>query len=572
MVIWDLDETFWGGTLTEGGITWRPENADIVRTLAQRGIVSTICSKNDPAPVQRILEQHGLQEYFVFADISWGSKGPRLAALVQAVQLRAESLLFIDDNPANRAEAAAFVPGLQIAGETIISTLANHSLLQGKPDPEMTRLAQYRLLERRHGAGKAAGSNEDFLRASGITVAFKNELEPHLDRVIELINRTNQLNFTKRRLPEDPQEARAELRKLLAQHNVQAGLLRVRDHFGDHGFAGFYALRTTPQPHLVHFAFSCRILGMGVETWLYRHIGRPTLRVAGEVLSDPIGDSRAVDWIGAEMSGAVPITADAPKPLRYILARGACDMRAVAHYCHLLTESMLEEFAFVRGRQHVSRASLMLAVQAMDGFPAAALADFAPMGLLREDVETALATGLPPGPGAWLMGFSTERDEVLFRHKATGALLPNAPAGLAGPPEAMMRGKRLGDADPALVAHMREKFEYFGHMTEAMLQDALRKVFSRAAADVRVFVTLSNTEGRNPDGSIRPLPGFARHNDLIRDVAADHPNVELILPRDFMTEAEHGALIPDPHHFDRMVYFRIFQHIASRINANPMPA
>ncbi|HTZ71140.1 MAG TPA: hypothetical protein VMB71_10865, partial [Acetobacteraceae bacterium] len=85
-----LDETFWRGTLTEGGIAWCPENADIIRTLAGRGIVSAICSKNDPEPIRRILRDHGLDEYFVFADISWHAKGPRLRALVETVQLRAE--------------------------------------------------------------------------------------------------------------------------------------------------------------------------------------------------------------------------------------------------------------------------------------------------------------------------------------------------------------------------------------------------------------------------------------------------------------------------------------------------
>ncbi len=569
MVIWDLDGTFWDGTLTEGGIIWRPENAAIVRTLAQRGILSTICSKNDPAPIMRLLEEHGLHEHFVFADMSWDPKGPRLAALVQAVQLRAESLLFIDDNPANRAEAAAFVPGLQIADETIIPELANHSLLQGKPDPDLSRLAQYRLLERRHVAQKASGGTQDFLRASGITVAFENDLEPHLDRVIELINRTNQLNFTKNRLPEDLGEARAELRKFLTQHNVQAGLLRVKDNFGDYGFAGFYALRAH---NLVYFAFSCRILGMGVETWLYRHIGRPALRVVGEVLSDPVGDDAPIDWIGAGISGAVPITADAPKPLRYVLARGSCDMRAIAHYCHGLADETVEEFAFVRGRQHVSRANLMLAVQAMDGFPEAALADFAPMGLLKEDLTTVLAADLPKGPGAWLMGFSTELQGVLFRHKATGTFLPNAPAGLEGSPEEMMRGERLGSADPALVAHVRDKFELFGRLPEPMFRDALRKVFSRAPADVTVFVMLSNTEARRADGSVRPMPAFARHNENIREVAADYPNVKLILPGDFMTEQQRATLVANPHHFDRMVYFRMFQHIASHINASHAPA
>ena len=51
LVIWDLDETFWKGTLTEGGITFSPENRDVVIALAERGIISTICSKNDLEPV-----------------------------------------------------------------------------------------------------------------------------------------------------------------------------------------------------------------------------------------------------------------------------------------------------------------------------------------------------------------------------------------------------------------------------------------------------------------------------------------------------------------------------------------
>jgi hypothetical protein len=47
LIIWDLDETFWHGTFTEGGITYRRENHDLVIALARRGVVSSICSNND---------------------------------------------------------------------------------------------------------------------------------------------------------------------------------------------------------------------------------------------------------------------------------------------------------------------------------------------------------------------------------------------------------------------------------------------------------------------------------------------------------------------------------------------
>jgi FkbH-like protein len=264
LVVWDLDDTFWGGTLSEVGIVWRECNAAIVRTLSRRGIINSICSKNDPAPVLAVLEQHGLRDHFVFPSISWDAKGPRLAALVQAVQLRAETILFIDDNPMNRAEALHFVPGLQVADETIVPRLLADPRLTGKADPDMTRLAQYRLLERRQqdqaeAEAAAGGDTTAFLRDSGITVSIEHDLEPHLDRAIELINRTNQLNFTKRRLPEDIGAARAELRKTLSDHSVQAGILRVHDRYGDYGYCGLYILlRNQLHPHgkLLHFAFS----------------------------------------------------------------------------------------------------------------------------------------------------------------------------------------------------------------------------------------------------------------------------------------------------------------------------
>ena len=47
LVVWDLDETFWKGTLSEEGITPIIGNIELVKQLAQRGIISSVCSKND---------------------------------------------------------------------------------------------------------------------------------------------------------------------------------------------------------------------------------------------------------------------------------------------------------------------------------------------------------------------------------------------------------------------------------------------------------------------------------------------------------------------------------------------
>lgn len=72
LVIWDLDETFRQGTLTEGGNTrYVQEHHDLVIELARRGIMSSICSKNYHETVKEVLTDAGLWDYFIFPSISW---------------------------------------------------------------------------------------------------------------------------------------------------------------------------------------------------------------------------------------------------------------------------------------------------------------------------------------------------------------------------------------------------------------------------------------------------------------------------------------------------------------------
>ena len=242
LVIWDLDETFWKGTLSEGGIReYVQDHHDLVIELARRGIMSSICSKNDFEQVKTVLEARGLWEYFVFPSVDWSPKGARIANLIEAVQLRASTILFIDDNHANRGEAEAAAPGIQVADETMIASLRDHPLLRGKRDEDLTRLKQYKLLEEKaEGRTRFGGDNRKFLEQSAIRVRIESELDDKLDRIIELVNRTNQLNFTKQRWPEDLDEARRLLSQALNQFDTRAGLVEVEDRYGKYGYCGFF--------------------------------------------------------------------------------------------------------------------------------------------------------------------------------------------------------------------------------------------------------------------------------------------------------------------------------------------
>ena len=203
LVIWDMDETFWRGVISEGWASWRVENERLVKELAARGVISSICSHNDEKPVLEVLKRHGIREFFVFVRISWEPKGPLIAAIIQEAQLRAENVLFVDDQPRNLAEAKAACPEIKVAGPDDIHFLFRAVEACPAQDSELKRLGQYQVLERKNrdqamviSEGK---SRETFLAETRITIRHITDVAAHSERVHTIINRTNQLNFTKRR-------------------------------------------------------------------------------------------------------------------------------------------------------------------------------------------------------------------------------------------------------------------------------------------------------------------------------------------------------------------------------------
>jgi FkbH-like protein len=318
LVVWDLDETFWHGTLSEGEVTIDEVNAGIVRTLNRRGIVNSICSKNDHGAVQDRLTSEGLWDEFVFASINWTPKGQRIAELIEHAQLRPANVLFVDDNVQNLQEARYFVPDLQIAEPTVLPQLLSLPQLKGKDDSALTRLAQYRVLEQKfQDRASSASSNDDFLRSCQIRVELVRAEEGDLERLLELINRTNQLNYTKRRLGAE------QLREMILDPTRETKYVRVADKYGDYGICGIYSLAAG---HLSDFLFSCRILDMGVEKWLYEQLGRPTLQITGDVAT-PLTDTGAVDWIqvGSTQAHVQPQLASSGP----VMLKGGCDLTPV---------------------------------------------------------------------------------------------------------------------------------------------------------------------------------------------------------------------------------------------------
>lgn len=320
LVIWDMDDTFWKGTISEyAQIEFVENNINIVKELVDRGIMNSISSKNDFETVKNKLDAVGIFDLFVFPVINWESKGMQIKNIISNMGLRDNNVLFIDDNPTNLNEAKFYCPNLNVESPNVLDNLLKNKFLKGKADFEHKRLKQYKVLEKKVEAKSLAESNEKFLYDSNIRCLVQYDCINNIERIYELVNRTNQLNFTKKRIEKE------ELETLLRSSAYACGYVSVDDKYGDYGIVGFYALNKN-ENRLEHFLFSCRTIGVGVEQWVYNYLGCPDLCVVGDTVNK-VEPNVDIPWINVKTSNNLNrIENDNVKKNCNILIRGGCDL------------------------------------------------------------------------------------------------------------------------------------------------------------------------------------------------------------------------------------------------------
>lgn len=321
LIIWDMDETFWDGIISEGDVIIPEGHLILINNLTDCGIVNSICSKNDYSVVKNELEKYGIFNQFVFVSVNWKPKGNRVKHIIEDMHLRTENVLFIDDNHSNREEVRFMCPGIMIAAENEIDDLCEYAKNAEHKDPEHKRLHQYQLLEEKKNESTQFESNIDFLKHSNIRLKICHDCDAQIDRIHDLLLRANQLNFTKLRSSKD------ELQAMFADSSVECAYIEVSDKFGEYGIVGFYAIQNN---RLIHFTFSCRTLGMGIEQYVYNHLNRPQLNKVGEVISD-LSTIDLPDWINQidnKNENAAPCTSDTDLQIKEhtVLVKGPCDL------------------------------------------------------------------------------------------------------------------------------------------------------------------------------------------------------------------------------------------------------
>ncbi len=283
LVIVDLDNTLWGGVI--GDLGW--QNVQLgghdyageafldfqraLKSLRNRGILLAIVSKNEESVALEALSKHPEMllrpEDFAAWRINWKDKAANVTEVIAELNLGLQSAVFIDDNPVERARVREALPEVYVPEWPDDKTLFASHLLEldcfdsaFSTAEDASRNQTYSIGKQRELLKQTVSSVEEWLLCLDTEVTIEEVSDSSRVRVVQLLNKTNQMNLSTRRLSEQ------ELQLWLHQGRRKLWTFRVKDKFGDSGLTGILSLEIESDTAcIVDFVLSCRVMGRNVE-------------------------------------------------------------------------------------------------------------------------------------------------------------------------------------------------------------------------------------------------------------------------------------------------------------------
>jgi FkbH-like protein len=285
-LVLDLDNTLWGGTIgddgLEGIVLGEGSAAGeaylalqrYAKQLKERGVILAVCSKNDAAIAEAAFRDHPemllrRSDIAVFA-ANWNDKAENLKCIASQLNIGLDSLVFVDDNPAERARIRQSLPMVAVPempedAAQYVRCLADAGYFEAiafTPE-DRQRTEQYAANVKREAQLALSESVDDFLRHLEMVVEFGPFTPVNLVRVTQLINKTNQFNTTTRRYSAE------EIANLAGATELVTLQFRLSDRFGDNGIVSAMILRPDSDERGVleieNWVMSCRVFGRQLE-------------------------------------------------------------------------------------------------------------------------------------------------------------------------------------------------------------------------------------------------------------------------------------------------------------------
>lgn len=287
----DLDNTLWGGVIGDDGITGielGPETAtgrifsDIqshILKLKERGVLLAVASKNEEQNAKEAFDHPS--SILKWSDFSvhkanWHNKSANMQDIANSLNINLDSLVFIDDNPIERAEVRTALPMITIPDcgqnpeDFLRALLALDPFNQNTSvtEEDLIRNASFQDNHKREKLMLETTNHANFLKKIGTTISVGPPEEHEYARCLQLTNKTNQFNMTGKRL------TAGEFKKILVDPSKYIFVARIADLFGNYGLTGImYLHRKGGQAHIDNWLMSCRVFSKTAEHAMFAAVG-----------------------------------------------------------------------------------------------------------------------------------------------------------------------------------------------------------------------------------------------------------------------------------------------------------
>lgn len=272
-VIVDLDNTMWNGVIRDVGV----ENIEIgidkerfrwnvLAILYARGILIGVISKNDSyleTDIKAFIKPHLAGTEFVCFKLNWNDKWENLAEVQQQLNIGLDSIAFIDDNQFEREQMKAMLPDVRVYDENIFEQLLY--LPEFQPEfitEESKKRTKFYIQQNQRSQVQSTMARDDFLEQCRFKIDISKMKPFEVDRVTELIQRTNQLNTSIKRYTKE------QIIALSRDNSCDIFAANVSDKFGDYGLVGVCIAFGKEEVYEIDtLLFSCRVMSKGVEDY-----------------------------------------------------------------------------------------------------------------------------------------------------------------------------------------------------------------------------------------------------------------------------------------------------------------
>ncbi|MGF7182416.1 HAD-IIIC family phosphatase [Tunturiibacter psychrotolerans] len=285
-LVLDLDNTLWGGVVGDDGVQNLILGHDhpvgeafldfqrYVKDLQRRGVILAVCSKNDIENAKEGFSHPDsilkLDDFSAFK-ANWSSKSENIREIAAELNIGLDSIVFIDDNPAERAQVADQLP--EVASPDVGSSVARFAeILESERyfevhkvvRDDLNRSAYYNSNAQRSAYQADFRDHGEFLESLGMTAEIAPFSTMYFERITQLINKTNQFNLTTRRYTCAEVMAIAQDRTFVTLYG------RLADRFGDNGLVSVLIGRAVKETlELDLWLMSCRVLGREMELTMF---------------------------------------------------------------------------------------------------------------------------------------------------------------------------------------------------------------------------------------------------------------------------------------------------------------